>query len=730
MVTESRSCMSHSGQTKVLLVDDRSENLLAYQSTLEGLDLDLVSADSGEEALRQVLAHDFAVILLDVNMPGLDGFETAALIRQRKRSAHTPIIFVTAFADELKATEGYASGAVDFLLSPVIPEVLRAKIKVFVALFQMNEQVKHQAEERLALARERMRRLAAEETNRQLNFLAEVTAIIGRTLDYDATVRDLVRLCVPALGDQAIVARPNPTAMGWQIASARTTEKSAVAAAEVPRSEGASSGGTIPSGPLIEEFTSLDSIPKRLADAIERALDRDAPACAVDKSSDATDAKPQVAVLPLRGQKSTIAAFCISREASGRGFDSADLTIAEAMASRAAIALENAQLYKDLERLDQHKNEFLSMLAHELRNPLAPIRAAIDILRTGNNGPAPDVTLVSDIIDRQTTHLTRLVDELLDVSRITGGKIRLELAPTPVAAVVADAVETSRPLIDASNHQLDVSLPDENLWVTCDRIRLAQVLANLLNNAAKYTHPSGTISLTVRREGPHAVFRVRDNGIGIPVEMLSKVFELFTQVDRSLDRSQGGLGIGLTLVQRLVQLHGGTVEARSDGLGQGSEFTVRMDAAHEPTPSLSDVPAGAAESEKGPYRVLVVDDNVDAANTIALLLRLKKHDVRTAHDGLAAVAEARRYHPHVVILDLGLPKLDGFEVARQLRRIPETRDALLVAVSGYAQDSHRQQAIEAGFQHHLVKPVDFGALLATINGRRQQRNPMLEAANS
>ena len=283
--------MSLSERTKILLVDDRAENLLAYQSILDGLDLDLVVANSGAEALKQVLQFDFAVVLLDVNMPGIDGFETAALIRKRKRSAHTPIIFVTAFADEFRAAEGYASGAVDFLLSPIIPGVLQAKVKVFVELFRMTEQVRHQAEERVVLAKERMRRLSAEETNRQLQFLAEVTAVIGRSLDYDTTTCDVARLTVPTLGDRAIVARQEPGGGRWAIVQAASTE-----------------------GPVeIERLSSLDPFPAHLAEAVSRTFTTGTTTFFPSEPHDRPGEEPRVVVFPLRGQKSTLAALAISR---------------------------------------------------------------------------------------------------------------------------------------------------------------------------------------------------------------------------------------------------------------------------------------------------------------------------------------------------------------------------------------------------------------------------------
>jgi signal transduction histidine kinase len=685
--------MSHADRIMILLVDDRPENLLAYQAILAELDLELVFARSGAEALKQVLAHEFALVLLDVNMPGMDGFETASLIRNRKRSAHTPIIFVTAFPDDVRATQGYAHGAVDYLQSPVVPQILRAKVKVFVELFRMTREVRRQSEERFALAEERMRRTAAEEANSRLTFLAEVTAVIGRSLDDTVTARDTVRLTVPALGDQAVVARRDPNGTGWQIVQAVAREGSVT----------------------IEEFPDVERVAPPLAEALVRTFTTGdvelLPGLAAP-----SDGEAQIVVFPLSGQKSILAAFGISRAPSGGRFSPADFMIAEALAARAAIALENAQLYKDLEHADRQKNEFLSMLAHELRNPLAPIRTGVDVLRMQGD-EQPDVVWARDMIERQTTQLVRLVDDLLDVSRITGGKIRLELERIDVAAIVATAVETSRPLIDEAGHELIVSMPDETLWVKCDRVRLSQVLSNLLNNAAKYTRGGGSIHLSVEREGSECVFRVRDNGIGIPREMLSKVFDLFTQVERSLDRSRGGLGVGLTLARRLIEMHGGRIDVASDGPGQGSEFTFRLPAVSPILPKEATPETGRAPAQSVPrvrLRILIVDDNVDAADSVAWLMRQQAHDVRTAHDGRSALEMASEFRPQVVVLDLGLPELDGYEVSRRLRAAPDTREALIIAVSGYGQDEDRRRSTQAGFDYHFIKPVNFETLLGVI----------------
>jgi PAS domain S-box-containing protein len=362
---------------------------------------------------------------------------------------------------------------------------------------------------------------------------------------------------------------------------------------------------------------------------------------------------------------------------------------------------------------DRGKDEFLAMLAHELRNPLAPIRNAVQMLHAIEAGDK--LRWAQEIIDRQVKHLSRLVDDLLDVSRITRGKITLQKHPVSVADVVAQAIETSRPLIEGRKHRLEVKQPGEPVRVLADPTRLAQVILNLLNNAAKYTEEGGRIWLTVERAAREAVIRVRDNGLGIPREMLPRIFDLFTQVDRTLDRAQGGLGIGLMLVRRLVQMHGGSVAAASDGPGRGSEFTVRLPLLAE---SAADGDgAGTVEETLHParrQRILVVDDNRDSADSLTMLLRLAGHEVVTAYDGEVGLDVARRWQPDVVLLDIGLPRLDGYEVARQLRRDKGLRKALVVAMTGYGKDEDRQRSQEAGFNAHLVKPVDLDELARLI----------------
>ncbi len=363
----------------------------------------------------------------------------------------------------------------------------------------------------------------------------------------------------------------------------------------------------------------------------------------------------------------------------------------------------------ELAAANRNKDEFLATLAHELRNPLAPISNAVHYL--GMDGlKITDVKTARDVIARQVAAMVRLVDDLLDVSRISRNKLDIRKERVELVTVLESAVESSRPLIEKSGHELTVSLPTEPVLLDADPIRLAQVFLNLLNNSSKYTNQGGRIWLAAERQGSDAVVSVRDNGVGIPADMLARVFDLFTQVGGSLERSQGGLGIGLTLVRRLVEMHDGNIEARSNGPDKGSEFVVRLPVFVPPPqepPPKSDGPRATALSG---CRILVVDDNKDSADSLEMLLRLKGNDIRTAYDGLEAVEVAATFHPELILLDIGLPKLNGYEVARRIRQQPWGRDMILVALTGWGQDDDRRRSQEAGFNFHLVKPVELAVL--------------------
>jgi two-component system, sensor histidine kinase len=529
----------------ILVVDDNAANLLAIEAALADLGLGLIAAHSGREALATLLERDVALILLDVQMPAMDGFETAAAIRARERSRRVPIIFVTAHGDdEATMLRGYRMGAVDFLYKPIHPDVLRAKTSVFVELARTTDEL------RAAQGRE-YRRVLIDERRR------------------------------------------------WE--------------AETIRREIAHQ--------------------RRIADELERV---------------------------------------------------------------------NAQLAE----ADRKKDEFLAMLAHELRNPLAPIRTSLELIATAPDRPvAPRIRA---ILERQVDHLTRLVDDLLDVARITAGKIELRREPVRLDDVVAHAIVTSQPMIDDRQHRLQVAAPPAPVGVVGDPVRLAQAIANLLNNAARYTPRGGRIELTWGEDGGQVFVRVTDNGRGIPAELTASIFDMFVQ--QRADGDAGGLGLGLTLVRRLVELHGGQVGAASPGVGRGSTFEIRLPA----SPAAATAGAGVAPPAPAPVRrtlrAVVVDDHQDLRELLADLLASWGHEVATASDGPSGLAMIRECRPDVALLDIGLPGMDGYAVARALRAELGSATIRLVAMTGFGQQADRERALAAGFDLHIAKPATADAL--------------------
>ncbi|HEY1325922.1 MAG TPA: response regulator [Casimicrobiaceae bacterium] len=697
-------------KANILIVDDRPDKLLVVTAILEELGQNLYTAASGEEALRHILARDFALILLDVNMPGLDGLETAALVRSRKRSAHIPIIFITAdYSDELRTAKGYSLGAVDYITSPIVPEVLRAKVKVFVDLYLLAEQAKQQAQQRIALAEEKAAREAAERATRRLAFLAEATATLASSLDVAACTRELARLLVPAIADVTLL---------------RLHDEGREDHDEIAWADGAAPHGVA--------LRALDTAPPRWLDDMMARCMRSARAEILAAPADAqaaSDVPPigEAYCVPLTARGRTLGVLALGL-ASARHFDSDALATATDLASRAAISLDNAMLYRRIHEEDRRKNEFLAMLAHELRNPLAPISNAVHLLNLQDGDPAR-LKWAREVIGRQLKQLVRLVDDLLDVSRITRGKIDLKLETFDAAAVIAAAVETSRPNVDQQEHALTVLVPTEPIRLRGDFARVAQVLANLVNNAAKYTPRGGRISVSAEREGGEVLFRVRDSGVGIPPEFLGTIFEPFTQVDRTLDRSQGGLGIGLTLVRSLVEMQGGSVSAHSAGRDQGSEFVVRLPASSDADqpPLLADL--HRVDVSTSGLRVLVVDDNRDVADTTATILRLSGCDTHVAYDGHSGLEAVERLQPDAVLLDIGLPGLDGYQVAERVRAQPAYRRMLVVAVSGYGQEEDRARSKAAGFDYHVVKPIEPAVITSLLASLREGRAPSLLPEN-
>ena len=386
-------------------------------------------------------------------------------------------------------------------------------------------------------------------------------------------------------------------------------------------------------------------------------------------------------------------------------------TVSQDVTERKRLSDNLASLAADLSETDRRKNEFLATLAHELRNPLAPMSNMLEVVKRSEGDPQL-LKRAHDTIERQLDQMVRLVDDLLDLSRITHDRLELRRTEVELSEVIQQAVEVARPLIDAAGHNLTIDLPDEPIYLDADRARLAQVFGNLLNNSCKYTKPNGTISVSAKRFDSEVVVTVRDNGAGIPKDKLNSVFDMFMQVDRSAERSQSGLGIGLTLVKRLTEMHGGSIEANSGGPGQGSEFVVRLPILSRPT--FAPQPAASSEVEMQ-RRILIVDDNRDSADSLAMLLELTGNKTFMAHDGIEAMEAIEKHRPEVVLLDIGLPKLDGHEVCRRVREQPWGKNIVVIALTGWGQDDDRRRSQEAGFNGHLVKPVDYDKLLDLLS---------------
>jgi signal transduction histidine kinase/DNA-binding response OmpR family regulator len=687
-------------KVNILVVDDLPDKRLAFGEVLDDLDENLILVASGAEALRELLEREFAVIVLDVNMPDIDGIETAELIRKHGRTSHTPIIFVTAYADEMQTERGYELGAVDYILTPVVPAILRSKVRVFVDLYR--------AQRRAAkVARAEAGRAAAEAARRSSDLIALASRELAASLNLESSMDSLLEVLVPTVGGCALLAveadrrsvvryrqdhQPTRPLEGWSpvpatLRRAMTEVQSGGYALEVR----VDSAGTNGQWPELLRFAHV--LPLNVGE-------RNIGVLAIGVPS------PEVGPLDERGLLE--------------------------IATRAAIAFDNAQLYNSLERemarakdaeerlqqASRRKDEFLAMLSHELRNPLAPIVTAAQVL--GKIAPSDArIAWVREVIERQVTHLAGLVDDLLDVSRITQGKITLHREAVELGKVIEHSLEIVRPLVDSKRHALAIHTPDTPIWVFGDFSRLSQIFSNVLHNAAKYTSDGGSIELTVNVDNGSVAVRVRDNGIGIDAQFLPHVFEVFTQGYRGLDRSQGGLGVGLAVVRRLVELHQGEVNVTSEGAGSGTEVSVRLPCISEVVPhaGIQATPA----TRQGGKRILVVDDNADAAESIAVFMRMEGHDVKTVTDAMQALGCFEAFAPEVAIIDIGLPGMNGYELAASIRANEAATPPLMIALTGYGQAEDFDRSRDAGFDHHFVKPADLKAIQTAINSGLAQQ---------
>jgi signal transduction histidine kinase/DNA-binding response OmpR family regulator len=661
-----------SEKATILLVEDDPGVARLERLRLERAGYAVASAASAEEALQRLREQPVSLLVLDQRLAsGLSGLD---LYEQVKAAGHDlPAILVTALQEDGLLLRALRAGVRDFVpkspefldyLAPAVAQVLRQ-----VATERQLATERRQASRARAVASAALRIHAAQSPESVLQAVTEEACRILRAQHACSRLR------------------------GTKVRTAWAVWKD--------DGEKPYTGMQADSGPIASVCQSNQ--PLRLTAAEWKT-----------RSDLAQPALANWLGAPFVGREGrNLGLIQLANKEEG-DFTEEDEAVLVQLASLAAVALENARLLEELRQADRRKDEFLAMLAHELRNPLAPLRNALEVVRLRGSERRQAVRQSWDMIERQIGHLTRLVDDLLDVSRITGGKITLKKEIIEVAEVVRRAVETSRPLIEARKHRLEVRLPPAPLYLDGDLTRLAQVLLNLLNNAAKYTEEGGRITLSVETvaapsSSPEILLRVRDTGVGIPPDILPKVFDLFTQADRTLDRSQGGLGIGLTLVRRLVAMHGGSVSAFSAGPGTGSEFVVRLPLYGDPVPAAHG-DGHEVQVRMLPHRILVVDDNRDSALSLAMLLQLAGNEVETAHDGPDALQAAGRFHPDVALLDIGLPRMDGYELARRLRRLPGLKRVRLAALTGYGSEEDRRRSREAGFNYHLVKPIEMETL--------------------
>jgi signal transduction histidine kinase/CheY-like chemotaxis protein len=685
-------------QSSILIVDDRPEKLLALEAVLEELGTRIVRAESGRDALRAVLNEEFAVILLDVNMPGLDGFETAQLIRQRPASRHIPIIFLTAFGDDLHMAQGYKMGAVDYIQTPFIPEVLKTKVSVFVDVFLKSIQVKQQAES-LRKRAEQLQKLAAASV--VINGASSAPRMLQAVTD---TARDIIG------SHQAI------TLVLGQSAGTSQTKTEAFTSYSDRYSDWR--GQQLRLEEVADTLVARSHLPTRLTD--EELLQH--PDWEIVKKLRMPPVKGGMMAAPLRGRDGGNLGVIYLCEKLDGAFSADDEAILVQLSQMASTAIENI-LFSQEREANRLKDEFLATLSHELRTPLNAILGWAQLLKM--EGLPENAAHGIEVIERNAKAQTKLIEDLLEVSRITTGKLRLNVKRIELTPVVMAAVDSVRPAADAKHIAVELVLPDDVAPVSGDPDRLQQVVWNLLNNAVKFTPPNGRVIVEMMPLASHIDVRVTDTGPGISREFLPYVFDRFRQADSTSTRNHGGLGIGLTIVRHIVELHGGSVRADSAGHGQGATFTVTLPVAHgaaavvEETPKINgvehDAVQGPMEDLEG-LRVLLVDDERDAREVVSEVLRRRHATVQSASNVTEALEQLTIFRPNVLISDIAMPEADGYELIRRVRALTPDQGGKVpaIALTAYARPDDRDQMLASGFQSHLAKPVEPRELVAQV----------------
>jgi PAS domain S-box-containing protein len=794
--------LDDSADLNVLLVDDQPARLLTYESLLAGVGVTCVRALSGEEALSRLLKQSFALILLDVSMPGMDGFETARMIREHPRFERTPIIFVTGVhVSELDSLRGYEVGAIDYISVPIVPEILRSKVALLVELYRRRKElevlnctleatraqleIERHAEQRESEARYRaifenpmaltvVIRAVRDQAGKVVDWeYLEANQNALRVLDrtYDQLVGKLLSIALPeraprlmllcartlsegtpqryemsAGGTEFVMClfpmgKDTLVSSGFDITARVRAERETQRLFEHDRAENewltavldsmndevyftdTDRKYTYANPAAIREFghekiegISVDELVSQLEilniDGSPRSLEEAPPLRAL--KGEVIRGEEQLVRTPRAGELRTrqvSAAPVRGPDGKIRGAVSVVRDVTEQRRVDAALRMRAEQL-RDA---DKRKDEFIAMLAHELRNPLVPIRTAVELLKRACDEPAL-IASIRPMMERQVIHMVRLIDDLLDVSRITSGKIELKREAVPLATLVSGAVDANRDAIEAARLSISVGLDNTHLVLNVDPTRFLQILSNIIHNATKFTPPGGRITVHAAIEPSQTAtvmlcIRIADTGIGIAEAMLPRIFELFAQAGTAGHGRHAGLGIGLALARRLAEMHGGALEARSDGPGLGSEFVLRL-----PTPEQVAVPESqiiaSARTLEG-TRVLVIDDNRDGADILGILIEEQGGVARVAYDGDSGLLTARAFKPDVVLLDIGLPDMDGHEVCRRLRA---QFGAVLgiIALTGWGQEQDKQRALDSGFDAHLTKPADPHQLSVTI----------------
>jgi signal transduction histidine kinase/DNA-binding response OmpR family regulator len=694
----------------ILVVDDNPNQLTALEVILADLGANVVCVNSGREALKQLLRQDFAAILLDVNMPTMDGFETAHLIRQRARSEHTPIIFITAFADETHIARGYSLGAVDYILTPVVPEVLRTKVSVFVELYRQAEEIRRQADS--------LRRRAT-----QLHELTEASLAI-----HDAS--SIERM----LG---IVTERGRAMIGAHRAAARV-RLDATRRYDVEARSPACDGAT-------DAVAELDAMVDARAVTDPRPVWIARQPAAVPSGPPWLDGCVAVALVGRGGRP--LGVLQVSGKSDG-DFTAEDQAVLVQLGQMASIAIENT-LYSEEREANRLKDEFLATVSHELRTPLTAMLSWLRLLQGGTLAPH-EATHGLEVIDRNARAQAKLVDDLLDMSRIVNGKLRIEHEAVDLGTLVAGTIESARPAASSKGITLDATISGSAATVMGDAKRLEQVMGNLLSTAIKFTPREGRVAIELRDHEAHAEIRVRDTGRGINATFLPHVFDRFRQADTSTTRAHGGLGLGLAIVRHLVDLHGGEVRAESDGEERGATFIIRLPLAsaakaitavgvagngasrdgvapRHDAPTDDDVTqhaSGGTDGTLAGVRVLVVEDDADGREAIAMLLTSAGADVVAVASASAALRAIADEAPDVLVSDIGLPIEDGYVLIRKVRALEAARGGAVpaIALTAYTRAHDRARALAAGYQAHVCKPVDppelLGALSEFVSARR------------